>query len=225
MLDRLIAKGSGQPDARVMLNAYVGMLRRKHLTDPRLEDLARGLWREHREVLEFLMSRKPDVGYEVFSQMLDDLTAVATIFSAATGMEIVPDQSTKTYLRFGIKEWDSVPGMLTGTGWKPSNRMLLFEIWRTSTGTIRCKVELGPGEQDKRERLFQAFKEAGADVGGNWPLAAKWRQLSAKQLANPTEDDDPADIRAQVTSGAAHFLRTHLPKYNAAAKKLVVNKD
>lgn len=221
MLDRLLTKGSGQPDAQVMLNAYVGMLRRRHLTDPRLEDLARGLWREHKEVLEFLMSRKPDVGYEVFSQMLEDVDAVASDFSAATGMEIVPDQSTKTYLRFGIKDWDSVPGMLTGTGWKPSNRMLLIEIWRTSNGAIRCKVELGPGDQEKREALFEAFKQAGGDVGGNWALAAKWRQLAAKQIANPAEDDDPADIRAQVMSGASHFLKTHLPKYDAAVKNLV----
>lgn len=220
VLERLLSKGSGQPDAKVMLNAYIGMLRRRHLTDPRLEDLARSLWREHREVLDFLMSRKPDVGFEVFSQMLDDQGAVAAAFSDATGMELVPDQSTKTYLRFGIKDWDSVPGMLTGTGWKPSNRMLLFEIWRTVNGAIRCKVELGPGDPEKRERLFQAFKQAGADVGGNWPLAAKWRQLATKQLASPSEDDDPAEIRAQVISGAAQFLKAHLPKYDAAAKQL-----
>jgi hypothetical protein len=62
MLERVIAKGSGQPEARTMLGAYVGMLRRKHLTDPRMEELARGLWREHREVLDFLISRRPDVG-------------------------------------------------------------------------------------------------------------------------------------------------------------------
>jgi hypothetical protein len=221
MLDRLLAKGGGQPDAQVMLNAYVGMLRRKHLTDPRLEELARDLWREHREVLDFLMSRKPDVGYEVFSQMLDDQESVAAAFSEATGLEIVPDQSTKTYLRFAIKDWDSVPGMLTGTGWKPSNRMLLFEMWRTSNGGIRCKVELGPGDPEKRELLFQAFKDAGADVGGNWSLAAKWRQLAAKHLATPTEDDDPTDVRTQVMSGATQFLRTHLPKYDAAAKSLI----
>jgi hypothetical protein len=221
MLSRVLSKGSGQPDAQVMLNAYVSMLRRRHLTDPRLEELARGLWREHREVLDFLMSRKPDVGYEVFSAMLDDQAAVAASFSVATQLKIIPDQSTKTYLRFAIEDWDSVPGMLTGTGWKPSNRMLLFEMWRTTNGGIRCKVELGPGDPESRERLFQAFKAAGADVGGNWQLAAKWRQLAAKQLANPAEDDDPTDVRLQVMNGATQFLKSHLPKYDAGIKTLV----
>lgn len=221
VLERVLDKGTGQPDAQVMLSGYIGMLRRKHLSDPRMEELARGLWREHREVLEFLMSRRPDVGYEVFSQLLDDQAAVAGSFSEATGMDIVPDQSTKTYLRFGIKDWDSVPGMLTGTGWKPSNRMLLFEIWRTTNGSIRCKVELGPGHPEKRELLFQSFREAGAEVGGNWPLAAKWRQLAAKQLASPTEDDDPEEIRERVVSGAAEFLKIHLPKYDSATKQMV----
>ena len=223
MLERVITKESGQAEARMMLRAYAGMLRRRHLTDPRLEELARGLWREHGEVLEFLMDRRPNVTSDVFAQLLAKQELVAETFSTATGMKIVPDQSTKNFIRFGIADWDSLPGMLSGTGWPPSTRMVLVELVHEGNGSIRCKVELGPGDPEKRTALFEAFKEAGADVGGNWALAAKWRQLSAKIVAKPTDDDEVEELFERAVAGASQFLARHLPKYDAVAKELLAS--
>lgn len=221
MLERVLAKETGQSDARMMLRAYAGMLRRRHLTDPRLEELARGLWREHREVLEFLISRRPNVTSDVFSLLLSNQAAVAVSLSEATGFKIVPDHSTRTYVRFGVEEWDDVPGMLTGTGWPPSKRLLLVELVHEMSGKVRCKVELGPGDPEQRQALFDAFKSAGADVGGNWALAAKWRQLAAKMVANPADEDEAADVFEQVVTTSGKFLATHLPKYDSVARKLM----
>ena len=220
MLERVIGRGSGHSEARMMLNAYVGMLRRNHLTDPRMEDLARHLWREHREVLEFLTSRRPDVASDVFAGLLDNQNDIAATFSAAAGTEMVPDHSTKTYARFGVTAWDDVPGMLSGTGWKPSNRMLLFEIYRDAKGSIRCQFVLGPGDPVKREELFYAFKAAGGDVGGNWALAPKWRQFSSKALLTPKEGESLDEQLDRVISTAAQFLSLHVPKYQGAIKAL-----
>jgi len=222
MLERVMAKGGGQPDARMMLGAYIGMLRRKHLTDPRMEELARGLWREHREALEFLMSRRPDVGSEVFAQLIDQQAVVAARFSEAAGTEIVPDHSTKSYVRFAVKKWDAVPGMLSGTGWKPSVRMLLFEFFRDAKGTIKCQFELGPGDVTEREALFAAWKGAGLDIGGKWALNAKWRQLASKSLVSTTDEDDVAEVFERVVEGAAKFLGMHVPKYDAVASQLIL---
>jgi hypothetical protein len=223
MLERVIAKETGNPDARMMLNAYVGMLRRKHLTDPRLDDLARGLWREHREVLDFLMSRRPNVASEVFGLLLANQTSAAASLSERAGFKLVADHSTRNYVRFAVKDWDAIPGMLSGTGWPPSERLLLVELVNEANGSIRCKVELGPGAAEQRHAIFEAFKGAGADVGGNWPLAAKWRQLAAKIVAKPTDEDVAADVFAQVISAAGQFLGSHLPKYDRALKKLTVD--
>jgi hypothetical protein len=220
MLERVSEKGSGNSDAKMMLNAYVGMLRRKHLTDPRLEELARGLWREHREVLEFLISRRPNVTSEVMRLLLANQTSAAASLSERAGFKLVPDHSTRTYVRFGVADWDNVPGMLSGTGWPPSKRILLIELVHEMNGNIRCKVELGPGDADQRQALFDAFKREGADVGGNWALAAKWRQLAAKIVAKPCDEDEAAEVYAQVVSVAGQFLATHLPRYDKAAKQL-----
>lgn len=220
MFERVIAKETGNPDARMMLNAYVGMLRRKHLTDPRLEDLARGLWREHREVLDFLVSRRPNVTSEVFGRLLANQTSAAASLSERAGFKLAPDHSTRAYVRFAVMDWDGVPGMLSGTGWPPSERILLVELVHEVNGGIRCKIELGPGDVEKRQAIFDAFKISGADVGGNWALAAKWRQLAAKVVAKPTDEDEAADIYARVISAAGQFLASHLPRYDRALKKL-----
>jgi hypothetical protein len=220
MLERVVGRGSGHPEARMMLNAYIGMLRRNHLTDARMEDLARELWREHREVLDFLMSRRPDVASEVFAGLTENQLQIAESFSKAAGTEIVPEHTTKTYARFAVKAWDNVPGMLTGTGWKPSVRMLLFEIYRDSKGGIRCQFVLGPGDPAKRVALFDAFKAAGADVGGNWALAPKWRQFSSKALLTPKEGDSVDEQLERLISVATHFLTVHVPKYQAAVDQL-----
>jgi hypothetical protein len=225
MLERVSAKETGNPDARMMLNAYIGMLRRKHLTDPRIEELAKGLWREHREVLEFLMSRRPNVTSEVFNLLLANQASVAASLTDATGVNIVPDQSTKNFVRFGIKDWDDLPSMLTGIGWPPSKRLVLIEFVHEGNGSVRCKVELGPGDPEQRQALFDAFKNAGADVGGNWTLAAKWRQLTAKIVAKPTDEDEAQDVFEQVVSAASQFLAAHLPKYDAAAKNLMLSQS
>jgi hypothetical protein len=87
-------------------------------------------------------------------------------------------------------------------------------------GNIRSKVELGPGDAEQRTALFEAFKAGGADVGGNWALAAKWRQLAAKIVAKPTDEDEAEELYEQVVTVAAKFLATHLPKYDAAMRNM-----
>lgn len=221
MLASVADKGGGQPEARMMLTAYVSMLRRRHLTDQRMEDLARGLWKEHREALEFLMSRRPNAGSNAVGLFLDNQVQVAATLSEAAGIEIVPDHSTRAYVRFGMKPWDAVPGMLTGTGWRPSERMLLFELTYDAKA-IRCQFELGPGDADMRAAIFEAFKNGGADIGGKWDLAPKWRHLATKALVQYHQDDDVESLYEQALNAASSFVAVHVPKYHAALSPLMV---
>jgi hypothetical protein len=220
MLERVVSRGSGHPDARLMVNAYVGMLRRNHLTDQRLENLARGLWREHAEVLDFLMSRRPDLASEVFARLLETQSDVAAAFTSASGLEMAPDHSTQTFARFAFNAWDAVPGMLSGTGWKPSNHLLLFEIYRDRKGGIGAQFVLGPGDGAQRTAIFNALKDAGADVGGKWELAPKWRQLAGKTLVSCKEGEDADQQFTQLISNAGQLLKTHVPRYDAALRTL-----
>jgi hypothetical protein len=96
---------------------------------------------------------------------------------------------------------------------------MLFEIYRDKKGGIACEFELGPGDAAQRTAIFEALKNGGADIGGKWELAPKWRQLAGKTLLNCKEGDVDEQF-TQLLSNAAQFLKTHVPRYDTALKTL-----
>lgn len=221
-LEGALDKASGHPQAHDLVRAYVAMLRREHLTDKRLEDLARKLWAEHREALEYLSDRRPDTRAALLQDVYDRRDEVASALSNESGITLVADHSSPNRIRFAIDDWDLVPGMQSGTGWKPSTRLLLFEIEKSGDSIISCKFELGPGDAKARQAIFQALQQVGADVGGNWTLYDKWRQLAHKALLKVTEEHthDFEAASRKLIGNAAAFLRAHFPKYSEAMRTL-----
>jgi hypothetical protein len=221
VLDTVVSKGAGQPEARMMLAAYVGMLRRRHLSDQRMEELARKLWREHGEALEFLVSRRPDVLSEVYQSLTDQRFAIAERLSEQLGTTVEADHSTKNEIRFGFKNWDAAPGMLEGVGWKPSKRLMLLLIKRDlRSGTSRIMFYLGRGPQARRQALFDALKQAGAPIDGNWGIAEAWRQLTAKDVAAPIDQDTAGSYQERLESELDRFLEANFKKYDDVMRSL-----
>jgi len=195
----------------MMLKAYVGMLRRDHVRDDRMETLAAGLWREHREALEFLMERRPDDRYAVLTMLLSRKEEAATRLSQTTGLDIQADHSTKSNVRFAIADWDRFPVMRTAEGWTPSKRLLLIEV-RESGGSTRVQFVLGPGPG--RIKVFDALKLAGADIGGTHSIGEKFRQLANAAIAVDEAEDSEGKFEA-VIGGIAAFIGKHREKYEA----------
>jgi PD-(D/E)XK nuclease superfamily protein len=110
-LDGVVRKGAGAPDSRNLLQAYVSMLRREHLSDKRLEELSRKLWAQHQEALEFLSDRRPDLLGTLINELSERRETIAATWSERTGLSLSPDHSTASTLRFGIEDWDGVSGM------------------------------------------------------------------------------------------------------------------
>ncbi len=208
----------GEAAARMMLSAYVAMLRRDHLTDDRLEQLAVGLWREHRDALEFLMERRPNVEYGLLGTLAARRGEAANRLSADTGLRIVPAHSTKSAVRFAVADWDHVPGMLSGPiSWKPSPQMLLLEVLRGPGGGAKIQFTLGTGEA--RQQLFDLLREEGAEIGGNWGIQNKTRQLANAAFALPDEQSDEESLERLVAAIAA-FITKHRTSYEAALARL-----
>jgi hypothetical protein len=220
-LDALVNKGAGQPDARMMLAAYVGMLRRRHLSDQRMEELARKLWREHGEALEFLMSRRPDMLSEVYQSLSDQRFAIAERLSEQLGTTIEPDHSTKNEIRFGVKDWDAAPGMLEGTGWKPSKRLMLLLIKRDlKAGSSRIMFYLGRGPQTRRQALFDALRGAGVPIDGSYGINEAWRQLTAKDVAAPTDQETSGAYQQRLEGELERFLEIHFQRYDEVIRSM-----
>ena len=207
-------RGAGQPAARMMLDAYVAMLRRDHVTDDRLEQLAGGLWREHREALEFLMERRPDVKYALLGALGDRQSEVAKRLSANTELNIEGAYSTKSVTRFAVTDWESYPGMLSGSSqWSPSKHMLLLEV-RSSAGANKIQFTLGSGET--RQQLFDALREVGAAVGFGQELGT----YKSRQLANVSFKADETmtaeETFDKLVDAIAAFINEHAASYDKA---------
>lgn len=198
----------------MMLGAYVGMLRRDHLTDDRLEQLAEGLWREHREALEFLIERRPDTKYALLGVLGSRQTEVAERLSASTGLNIEGAHSTKSVTRFAVTDWENYPGMLSGSNqWSPSKQMLLLEV-RSSAGVNKIQFTLGSGET--RQRLFDALRKVGAAVGFGQELGT----YKSRQLANVSFKADetmtPEETFDKLLDAITAFINEHAEKYGEA---------
>jgi hypothetical protein len=174
-LEHLVRRKLGAAEASSLLGAYVGMLRRHHMANRRLEEVARKLWSEHREALEFLSDRRPNLRGEIVALIHDRRSDFAKTLSERTGLTISPDHSTTSIVRFSIDDWSAIPGMQSGTGWKPSSSLFVLEIDKGRKESIVARFELGPGDPAARSAIFDALKARSCDVGGNWPLSGLWR--------------------------------------------------
>ncbi len=222
-LEGVLRRASGAPEARELLGSYLSMLRRHHLSNERLEALAASLWAKHREALEYLVEQRPDAASDVFRQLFEEREAMAKEFSAISSLEIVPDHSSPSYVRFAIPAWDGIPGFLTAKRWTENGRVLLIELAKGGANTVRIRFQLGPGDMATRERIYTALKDDGADVGARGRLTHEWNRLASTTIVK-LKDNDALDVEATVAAvkkAAVSFVAKHASAYNNALNKLI----
>jgi hypothetical protein len=214
-LDRVVRRGAGTEAARAMLAAYVAMMRRIHLTDERMEELARELWARHREALAFLAEREPNPMGEVMKIIGEKSADLARRLSAATGLTVIPDDASgNTIVRFAVKEWDEVEGMRGKASWTRSQRLVLAEICAYKDGKVQGMIVLGRGDDAARQSLYKRLKTSG-EVKNATRLSPAWKRLASKRLftAKPEEEEfDPAEVAERV---AAAFIKEMAPLLKA----------
>ena len=212
-------KGAGHPDALILLKSYVSMLRRHHLSDEKLDALAAKLWAQHREALNFLMARRPNTGSGVFSLLHERRDEVARRLSAASGLEIVPDDSAPSIIRFAVKEWDAFPSFNTAEDWTASKRLILIEMQRDAGGDqFRVRFVLGSGTQDIRTRYYECLVAAGVPTTGRRKITPQWTRLGTRTIQ--LSDDGEMQSFDYAIAAVEDFAREMVPPYTAALAKL-----
>lgn len=217
-LDGIARKKIGNVDARNTLAAYISMLRRHHLNDNRLEDLAESLWSKHKEALEFLADRRPEgPEAEIFRGLSKKATELAEGMSRESGEKIVLEHVTSRYIRFAIEKLDKRPDFTSAEKWTPNNRMLLIEVAKNGR-SIRPMFVLGPGNQKTRNNIFADLKNSGVDLGSQknkTEISAQWSRLVACDAYKFQKDgnDDIDKAIKKVGTALERFAREHVPKY------------
>ena len=200
-----IAKTNGSSVASESLRAYLRMLRRHHLEDKRLEEIASKLWSRHKEALEFLADRRPDAVGNLFDALKDRRGELAKALSEV-GPQVVLDADYKTIVRFAFAKWDDLPGFKQAT-WTESKRFVLLELKREGP-KINAYLYLGPGEEDARAAYASLLDKKrlhrpNTRVGRDWMCLAKSEMLSS-QIDEETDMETAIEI---VTKSLQLFAR------------------
>lgn len=221
-LDDVVRKQLGSLEARALLAAYLSMLRRHHLIDEHLEELAGRLWSQHKEALEFLMDRRPDAGEGLSGMLFDGRAEIAERMSRACDLTIVPDDGSARLMRFAVRDWDSLPDFQTASGWTSSNRLVLIEIQRSSDRrALRMRFVLGPGQSRVRQSYYDALQVAGVPTSNRREITGRFTRLAAESLARDMDDSgDANEVFEQVVQKIEDYVGRLAPKYNAAFQAL-----
>lgn len=222
-LENIVRKQIGMPEARSLLASYIAMLRRHHLTDERLEEIAARLWSQHREALEFLMDRRPDAADGVYGRLREQRDEIAVLMSEMSGLKIVTEDSPRSSTRFAILSWDSLPDFLTAKRWTPSNRIMLIELAQSGDKrSVSMRFVLGPGDTETRRQYHRALSDAGVQLGSRREITGSWTRLAGVNLAKLTESEE-GDVEATVARALttiSEYARKTITAYDRALDTL-----
>ena len=141
-------------DVRVFLRQYATTLRRNivHKHPEKVRELARKIYLENRESIELIYLHKPDYQAEM-KEILRNVVREHSDWRL--------DTEDKYIIRFRHEAWENLPGFQTGTGWKASKSLLLFEfLLHDGIKNARMVLCLGPGENKSiRQEIFQKIND------------------------------------------------------------------
>ena len=214
--------GEAVPDApaAVSLKQYCGMTRRHHLGDPVSIELARRLWAEHSEALEFLIRQRRE---QPLQSILDTIGDRAEEFAEAASLprlRIVTDDAQDDIVRFAVEQWDELPGFRDGTGWTDSGRVMLIEIKPIGRGRIAAFVYTGPTTTPAlRTELTNRLTVATATRKKVLPTSkhARLAEMTLFEVDDPFNIDERAAVEA-IASSFSLFVSTVISSFDKALR-------
>lgn len=242
LIDRLkeVAQRHGFSGSSVQLfMAYEAMLRRHHLSNTELEELAGNLWAKHKEALDLLHQYKPDYLGDLMVELRVRQEEIARdlnerLKDAGHEIEIVTDKSHANHLRFSMKSWDGLEGMDAGTKeWLESGRLIGLELCK-SGNDLKTSLVIGPSVEDFRADFYQEVREefkAGEkafSMGRDTRvIPKKWKHLSTitiKDHKKLTSDEKDGKLVADLVETCIKDFVKHwvnvLPKYDALIRRM-----
>lgn len=217
-IERTLKKTSaGDPMARQMLGAYAAMLRRHHMKDQELAELAKQLWRQHGPALNYLMQYSPTGVVGLGPVVLKHIDKIAAEISS-DHLHLGPEDSTVSYARFFVKEWDAIPGINDGFGWVSSGRLLVIEVQFWTEMAKACLL-LGPaiepkGNPDTRRKLFELARPK--IMRGANTLPEKWKTLVSSTLITSADMElGEEEAMQKLKSKLKQFVSVRLTEFDA----------
>lgn len=220
-LDAVVQRQIGASDARLLLSSYLEMLRRHHLNNEELENLATKLWSQHRPALDFLLERRPNFDGGLLERLYEEREDIAKRMTDASGLKIIPDYRSTNIIRFAVEKWDGLADFNGVEGWTKSKRLMLLELAYASDKTaLRMRFVLGPANQGVRQNYYEALVDGRALSKTRKKFSEKWTRLEHKGIKLGSYDDlDDAQAQAlyeKVLKGIEDYAKEKIPVFDKA---------
>jgi len=204
-------------DVATLMGHYITMLRRHIVTDSKIIELCRQIYMQHQHALDLIFEYRPDLQLNL-SEFLQKL-----IRDTASMHGLVEDQSSKSNIRFGLKEWDNVPELKLAKGWTKTGRMVLFEFGNFKD-SLGLWLLVGPGPQTLRE-IVHSYAMQNPDIfrNANKKVHTKWSQIFKRPVLKRADYEslDEQELKQKISKFWKNFLETDLPAIRTSLKKLL----
>lgn len=154
-----------------LLKHYNEMLRRHIVEDSEIIELCRKIYQQHQDALDLIFEHRPDIQLEISEYLKSKVEQ---------HKELTLDDSSKNYVRFSIKNWDSYKTQKSGNGWTSTNKLVLFQFkLKYFPKNLSLHLIIGPsGNNNYRESIFQEIAKNHRDLfGKQGSLTDKWKQV------------------------------------------------
>ena len=204
-------------EVRVFLRQYAITLRRNIVPETtEMQQLARKLYLEHREVIALINRHQPDWVRETM-QILKEAVAQQNGWAL--------DKGPNGFVRFRPVAWDEFPATRTGTGWADTPSLLLYEF-KFYGGKPWLELTLASGEDEAiREKLLEtahqnpaAFRYAASALNPNWTKLHMARDYILDD-ADYGVGWDNGDSSDKIKAWVADFAENQFTAMNAVIVK------
>lgn len=204
MVETVVAKrGASLGDAvTVALEHYARMLRRNIVTDNELAEIAKRVYRKHKDALDFIFEQRPDA-------QLERSEFIADLLSGDGRIEDV--HRTKSLIRFFPVAWTTIRAFNSTpmNDWTKTGRSLAFEV-QNATDAVRMIIVIGPADDGsvRREILDCAHRNAELFPGARPSLSPRFTQIYSRALVGrETLNSQPEEsVIGRLENGLRGFL-------------------
>jgi hypothetical protein len=200
-------------DVLTAIRHYTQMLRRHVVAESEIAELCRRIYRKHQRALDLIYEHRPDRQAAIHDMLLG-------VIAQQEG-KLAPIASSKSSIRFVPVQWNTIPALLTGTGWPPSTNLLAFQF-TNAVSSLRLNVYIGPGDQATRQRLFNlAMQHRPPFRPSSRSLFPLWSAIYTRTFLSSRDYESGDDeLSAEIQKHWDKFLEDDFPAVVNAVNSL-----
>jgi len=190
-------------ETKLVIEHYLDLLIRSNIVpNTELEVLCKEIWKneEYSKALDILNEYKVDKYSELSDFIQEKINEQSNDY-------VIPDDSTKSYIRFADSRIDDIPEQKSGNKqWTKTNRVILFEFVNHSNNGLIIKLHIGPGNDIFRKLIFDGVKSIESKIKyyKGKEFRKKWNQVFTHTIINKNEiNEKPID---ELKEKINHYL-------------------